>query len=131
ENLAITQLENEARVGLDPSHPSYLVPALSGDYQRQPTVLRALRLGQEYSRLGDDQRAATWLTTAKRLANQGGMRDASHSDRQWIQVLSEHLEERGELAPVKPSNTIRSPLFTLRCRINDLSTVQVLASLEA
>jgi len=131
ENLAVTQLENEARVGLDPQHPSYVVTALSSDYQRQPTVLRALRLGQEYSRLGDDQRAATWLNSAKQLANQGGMRDVNNSDRQWIQVLSEHLEERRELAPIKPSNTIRSPLFTLRCRLNDPSTVQVLASLEA
>lgn len=131
ENLAITQLQDEARVGLDPNHPSYIVSALAKDYQTQPSILRALRLGLEYSRLGDDDRATAWLRAAQGLVGQGALRSVSPSDGQWIQVLSEHLEERRRLAAQKPTNTIRSPLFTLRAWPNERAAVQVLASLEA
>jgi hypothetical protein len=131
ETLAVTQLQNEARVGLDPNHPSYLVSALVQDYNNQPSVLRALRLGLEYSRLGDDTRSAAWLDAAQDLAQKGALRSVSNSDAQWIEVLFEHLQERRQLAGAKPPNIIRSPLFVLRCFPNDLSVVQVLAALEA
>lgn len=131
ENEALTQLQNEARVGLDPNHPAKIVDTLATNYQAQPSVLSALRLGLEYSRLGDDARALQWLRAGRQLAARGAMRDVSASDRQWIQVLSEHLEERQKLVAMKPPHTIRSSLFTLHCRLNDLSTVQVLAALEA
>jgi hypothetical protein len=131
EALARSQLQNEARVGLDPNHPSYLVSALVQDYNVQPSVLRALRLGLEYSRLGDDTRAAAWLGAAQNLAQQGAMRDVSDADRAWIEVLFEHLQERKQLVGSKPPVIIRSPLFVLRCWPNDLSAVQVLAALEA
>ena len=131
ETLAAAQLQNEAKVGLDPNHPSYLVSALARDYQVQPSVLRALRLGLEYSRLANDERSAAWLKAAQELTAEGAMRDVSSSDQQWIQVLFEHLIERRELSAIKPPITIRAPLFTLRCWPNNLSAVQVLASLEA
>lgn len=131
ENQALTQLQNEARVGLDPNHPAKVVDTIATNYRAQPSILSALRLGLEYSRLGDDARALQWLRASRQLAAQGAMRDVSASDRQWIQVLSEHLEERQKLVAMKPPHTIRSPLFTLHCRLNDLSSVQVLAALEA
>lgn len=130
ENEAITQLEDEARVGLDPNHPAKVVDVLATSYQSQPSVLSALRLGLEYSRLGDDARASQWLRASKQLAARGALRDLPTSDRQWIRVLSEHLEERQKLAAMKPTHIIRSSLFTLHCRLNDLSSVQVLAALE-
>lgn len=131
ETLAAAQLQNEARVGLDPNHPSYLVSALSRDYQAQPSVLRALRLGLEYSRLADDERSASWLRAAQEMVADGALRNASASDQQWIQVLFEHLLERRDLSASKPPVTIRAPLFTLRCWPNDFSAIQILASLEA
>jgi len=131
ETLAAAQLQNEARVGLDPNHPSYLVNALARDYQAQPSVLRALRLGLEYSRLADDERSASWLQAAQELVAQGELRGASASDQQWVQVLFEHLLERRDLSSIKPPLTIRASLFALRCWPNDLSAIQVLASLEA
>lgn len=131
ETLAATQLENEIRVGLDPNHPSYLVSALARDYQAQPSVLRALRLGLEYSRLADDERSASWLRAAQELVADGALRNVSASDQQWIQVLFEHLIERRDLSTIKPPVIIRAPLFTLRCWQNELSAIQVLASLEA
>ena len=131
ENLAFDQVTEERRVGLDPNHPTHLVTALTSDYKVQPSVLRALRLGLEYSRLADDARSATWLQAAQEMVADGALRDASPSDKQWIQVLFEHLLERRELSTIKPSVTIRSPLFTLRCWPNDASAISVLASLEA
>lgn len=131
ETLATSQLQNEARVGLDPNHPSYLVSALVQDYNNSPSVLRALRLGLEYSRLGDDARAAAWLDAAQDLAQKGALRGVSLSDQAWIEVLFEHLQERRKLASAKPPVIIRSPLFVLRCWPNDLSAIQVLAALEA
>jgi hypothetical protein len=131
EALAAAQLQNEVRVGLDPSHPSYMVSALMQDYNAQPSVLRALRLGLEYSRLGDDARADAWLGAAQNLVQQGALRGASEGDRAWIEVLFQHLQERRQLLADKPPVIIRSPLFVLRCWPNDLSAVQVLAALEA
>lgn len=131
ENQATTQLENEARVGLDPNHPSFLVSALYQDYSNQPSILRALRLGLEHSRLGDDTRSNAWLAEAQKLIQNGALQQASPSDRQWSQVLYDHLEERRNLSSIKPPLIVRSPLFVLRCWPNDLSSVQVLASLEA
>jgi hypothetical protein len=128
---AAAQLQNEGRVGLDPNHPSYLVSALMQDYTTQPSVLRALRLGLEYSRLGDDARTDAWLVAAQNLAQQGALRGVNDGDRAWIEVLFQHLQERHQLLAEKPPLIIRSPLFVLRCWPNDLSAVQVLAALEA
>jgi hypothetical protein len=131
QNIAREQLENEKGVGLDPRHPFYETKALLQDFQNRPSVLLALRLGLEYSRLGDDARAAQQLEVAADLVERGAMQNVSPTDAQWIQVISEHLQERRDLAATKPSNVITSSLFALRCRPNDLAAIQVLAALES
>jgi tetratricopeptide (TPR) repeat protein len=131
QNSALEQLKNEAGVGLDPGHPFYETKKLMQDFQNSPSVLLALRLGLEYSRLGDDALAAQQLQVAADLVERGAMQNVSAADAQWIQVISEHLQERRDLASIKPPNIITSSLFSLRCRPNDLAAIQVLAALEA
>jgi tetratricopeptide (TPR) repeat protein len=131
QNVAVEQLKNEKGVGLDSEHPIYNTRLLMQAFQRSPSVLVALRLGLEYSRLGDDARASQQLQVAAELVERGAMQNVSPTDAQWIQVLSEHLQERRELAGEKPSNIISSSLFSLRCRPNDLAAIQVLAALES
>ncbi len=131
QNIALEQLDNEKGVGLDPGHPLYVTKALMQDFQSRPSVLVALRLGLEYSRLGNDARAAQQLEVAADLVARGAMQSVSATDAQWIQVISEHLQERRDLAATKPPNIITSSLFALRCRSNELAAIQVLAALEA
>jgi hypothetical protein len=128
---AARQLQDEAKVGLVADHPTYMIRALVREQQSQPTPLRALRLGLEYSKLGDDTRAATWLAYANQLMRQGGWRRTNPDDAAWIEVLHDHLEERKRLAPLKPNNAIRSALFTVRCYPNDAGVVPLLAALES
>jgi len=131
ELLAANQLQNEARIGLDPTHPTYQINALTQQFSRDPSPLTALRLGDEFSQLGNDDRAAQMLQQAQRLlANQD--EDAfSVSDNAWIKVLFDHLQERVRNAALKPPNIIRSSLFTVRCWVDDPNTLSLLAALEA
>lgn len=128
---AVRELQNEASIGLVKDHPTLTINALIPAQRSQPTPLRALRLGLEYSKLGDDVSAADYLTTATRMMRQGGLWRTNPDEAAWIEVLHEHLEERKRLAPLKPPNPLRSALFTVRSWPNELSVLPLLASLES
>lgn len=128
---AARELEEEARIGLVKEHPTSMINALMPAQRSQPTPLRALRLGLEYSKLGDDARATEYLTTANRMIRQGGLGRIDGDERAWIELLVEHLEERRRLAPIKPPNPIRSALFIVRSWPNEASVLPLLASLES
>ncbi|HVF10780.1 MAG TPA: hypothetical protein VNA16_08255 [Abditibacteriaceae bacterium] len=129
--LAARQLENEAKVGLGPDYPVYVINALTKDYRAEPTSLGALRLALEYSKLADDRRAGAWLKVAEDLAGRDGVKFTTADDVGWAEILFEHLRERQLLSAAKPPNLVRSALFTVRCWPNDLATLQVLAALES
>jgi len=131
ELLAATQLQNEARIGLDPTHPTYQINALTQQFSRDPSPLTALRLGDEYSQLGDDDRAAQMLQKAQNLLADQGTDGLSNSDNAWVKVLFDHLQERIRNAALKPPNIIRSSLFTVRCWNDDPNSLSLLAALEA
>ena len=130
-NRARIQLSKEAKVGLVADHPTFVISALNREQKIAPTPLRALRLGMEFSKLGDDDTAARYLEQSRALLRQGAFARLSADDAAWVQVLSDHLEQRRELAPIKPPNLIRSQLFTVRCRLDDASALPLLAALEA
>src|SRR5690606_15138882 len=125
------QLQKEARIGLDVEHPAYLIETLSREYQTQPTPLRALRIGIEYSKLARSQQAASWLARAERMMQSGALANAPANDVAWANVLDGHLRERQRLLSWKPSNIIRSALFTVRCYPDDRSVLTLLAALES
>lgn len=131
QNLAITQLQNEAKVGLDSNHPVYTINALMKERPQPQTPLRALRLGLEYSKLADDEQAGKYLHLAEQMVNRGGLNAATPGDVGWAEVIVDHLREREKLLRLKPPNIVRSALFTLRCYPNDLNALQVLAALES
>jgi len=128
---AVRQLQQEGKVGLVADHPKYVIDALAIDQKTRPTPLRALRIGLEYSKLGDDARAASWLGYAERLLGQNRRTRLSPDDAAWIEVLHAHLVERKRLALLKPQNSLRSALFTVRCRDDDEGVLSMLAALEA
>lgn len=127
QNLVARQLENEQNVGLGAEHPYYLINALQREQQARPDALGALRLALEYSRLGDDARAAAQVRQAQLLVGNGAVRA---QDEDWVQLLFEHLAERGRLSRVKPSNIVRSSLFTVRVWPGNPASVLLLAALE-
>lgn len=130
QKVAAWQMANEPKIGLHPLHPNRLVPLLRREFEASPSTLGALRLGLEYSRLAADEVAAAWLRRARSLEPRE--RDQlAPSDRAWVRLLDAQLEERQRLAPRKPSNIIRSTLFTVRCQPNDIDAVRLLAGLEA
>lgn len=131
ESLAVVQLKKEARIGLDPMHPTYQINALMQRFGDDPTPLAALRLGVEYSQLGDDERAAHMLQQAQRLLAKQNSQTVDVSNRAWVKVLFDHLQERTRDAALKPGNLIRSSLFTVRCWVDDPDTLPLLAALEA
>jgi tetratricopeptide (TPR) repeat protein len=131
ELLAATQLQNEARIGLDPTHPTYQINALSQQFSRDPSPLTALRLGDEYSKLGDDDRASQMLQRAQNLLADNDADGLSTSDQAWMKVLFDHLQERIRNSALKPPNIIRSSLFTVRCWTDDPNSLSLLAALEA
>jgi len=131
ELLAATQLQNEARIGLDPTHPTYQINALSQQFSQSPSPLTALRLGDEYSQLGNDDRASQMLQKAQNLLADQGTEGLDSSDQAWVKVLFDHLQERIRNAALKPPNIIRSSLFTVRCWVDDPNTLSLLAALEA
>ncbi|MEO6908448.1 MAG: hypothetical protein ABI210_11215 [Abditibacteriaceae bacterium] len=131
ELLAATQLQNEASIGLDPTHPTYQISALTQQLSRDSSPLTALRLGVEYSQLGEDDLASQMLQKAQNLIADQGVDDFSASDRAWVKVLLDHLQERISDIALKPPNIIRSSLFTVRCWIDDPNTLTLLAALES
>ncbi len=130
QRVAARMVIEEPKIGLHPDHPSRLVPLLRREFEASPSTLGALRLGLEYSRLAADELAGAWLKKAREL-EPAERNQLSGSDAAWIRLLDTQLMERQRLAPTKPSNIIRSTLFTVRCQPNDLDTVRLLAGLEA
>lgn len=125
--LVAEQLKNEGQLGLGAEHPTYLINALMTQQRAQPNVLNALRIALEYSRLADEERAGAWLKTASDLQARG---NARRSDNGWVQLLVDHLRERARLAPLKPNNILRSPLFTVRMWPDEPNAATHLAALE-
>lgn len=124
-----TQIHNETQIGVDANHPSVLLKALRPQQAARPTPLGALRIGLEYSKLGMDAEATWWLAQARQMIN-GGWR-LSPDDQAWAEVLDEHLEQRVQLREIKPPNLLSTGIFTVRCRLDDLSVLPILAALEA
>ena len=127
QNVVARQIEAEQNVGLGADHPEYLISALKREQQNTPSVLVALRIALEYSRLADETRAAAWGRAAGDLMNRGAVRAG---DAAWVQLLADHLQERQKLARVKPSNILHSALFTVRVWPGDAGAVPLLAALE-
>ncbi|HEX9996116.1 MAG TPA: hypothetical protein VGB45_03165 [Abditibacterium sp.] len=127
QNVVARQIEAEQSVGLGADHPEYLISALKREQQNTPSVLVALRIALEYSRLADETRAAAWGRAASDLMNRGAVRG---TDAAWVQLLADHLSERQKLARVKPSNILHSALFTVRVWPGDTGAIPLLAALE-
>ncbi len=127
QNAVARQLEDEQSVGLGADHPAYLINALQRQQRDQPNALGALRIALEYSRLAQDGRAQNWVNQASDLQTRGAFRP---SDRAWMQLLFDHLQERAKLSKEKPSAILRSQLFTVRAWPDDPGIVTLLASLE-
>lgn len=127
QNVVARQLENEQSVGLGAEHPYYLINALQREQQARPGALGALRLALEYSRLGDDARATAQVKQAQIFVANGAVRP---QDEDWVQLLFDHLAERARLSSVKPSNIVRSSLFTVRVWPGNPTAVLLLAALE-
>ena len=127
ENIVRQQQDIETRIGVGADHPSYLINALLAQRQAQPDVLTALRLGLEFSRLGDDARAHAMAVEANRLQM---VAPARGDDAAWVQLLGEHLAERERMSRLKPPSIVRSQLFTVRVYAGDPNAVPLLAALE-
>ena len=127
ENVVRQQQSAEATIGLGSDHPDYLINGLMRQQQAQPDVLTALRLGLEFSRLGQDDRARAMAIEANRLQM---MMPARGDNAAWVQLLAEHLSERDQMSRVKPRNIVRSELFTVRVTPDDPNAVPLLAALE-
>ncbi len=127
ENIVRQQQDAEQKIGVGAEHPSYLINALLAQRQAQPDVLTALRLGLEFSRLGDDARASTMANEASRLQM---VAPARGDDAAWVQLLGEHLSERERMSRLKPPSIVRSQLFTVRVYAGDPNAVPLLAALE-
>lgn len=130
QRLAAMQMQREATVGLDASHPVYIINSLIRERPQPQTPLQALRLGLEYSKLADDNNSSKYLRVAEQMINAGALQGASPGDIGWANVIYDHLKERQNLRFWKPSNLVRSALFTVRCWPNDPQTIEVLAALE-
>ncbi len=127
ENIVKKQREDEKDIGVSLEHPRYLIQALAREQSNTPTVVGALRLALEYSRLAEEDRAAAWGKQAQNLMNRGAVRP---EDAGWVQLLAEHLRERQKLARVKPANIVRSKLFTVRVWPGDARAIALLGALE-
>lgn len=129
--LAIWQVQNESKIGIGRDHPVYVLSTLAKQQGKQPTLLGSLQIGLEYSKLAQDERANSWLKYADGLIANNAMRNLDENDQTWAEILHDQLAERRQYAGYKPTNIVRSGLFTLRCWPNDLNTVAILAGLEA
>ncbi len=123
------QLKAEVEVGQDKESPNNILKVLVPVQNKAPTPLRALRIGLEFSKMGLDQYAASWLQKGRQMIA-GGWR-LSPDDAAWADVLDEHLEQRTQLTSIKPPNLLSSGMFTVRCRLDDLSVLPLLSALEA
>jgi len=131
QTVVAQQLNNERKVGLGQDHPALVIQSLARIWETQPTPLFALRIGLEYSKLAEDERASRWLRVAEDMIKSGGRKNVSEADAAWIDILLDHLRDRKRLFSYKPPNLIRSALFTVRTWPNDLSTIQLLGALES
>jgi hypothetical protein len=129
QQRSLRQLVAEDKVGLDANHPDTVLGLLLAKNKVQPTPMLALQIGLEYSKLGQDKLAASWLASGKDALQRGWRLSAN--DSAWADVLIEHLEQRTQLTQVKPPNLLSSKLFTVRCRLDDPTVLPVLAALEA
>ena len=127
ENIVRQQQDAETKIGVGLEHPEFLINALLAQRQAQPDVLTALRLGLEFSRLGEDDRARSMAIEANRLQM---VAPARGDDAAWVQLLAEHLGERERMSRIKPPSIVRSPLFTVRVYPGDPNAVPLLAALE-
>ena len=127
EKIVLQQQKAETDIGVGSDHPNYLISALMAQQQAQPAVLTALRLGLEFSRLGQDDRARAMAREANRLQM---IAPARGDDAAWAQLLGEHLSERDRMSRVKPPGIVRSQLFTVRVTPGDPNAVPLLAALE-
>ncbi len=127
ENIVKRQKKDEEAIGFGRDHPQYLIQALVREQANVPSVLGALRLALEYSRLAEADRAAAWGKQAQMLMQQGRV---APRDAEWVQLLSDHLRERQSLEGSKPSNILRSKLFTVRVWPDDVRAVALLGGLE-
>ncbi len=118
----------EEKVGIAPDHPQVKIQQLAQAQRSSPQrVDVALQLGIEMSRIGDEQGAASQLSFANGLIQSGR---ALASNAQYAQVLLDFLQERLQLALLKPSQIIRSTLFTVRFQPGDDQIIPVMAALE-
>ena len=127
QELVARQIQTEASVGLGPEHPTYLISALLREQRTQPSVIGALRLALEYSRVAEEELAQAKVREATEIKNRSGVRP---QDSAWVQLLFDHLRERARLARTKPSNVLRSELFTVRVWPGDRGAIDLLAALE-
>jgi tetratricopeptide (TPR) repeat protein len=118
----------EEKVGVAPDHPQVKIQQLAQAQRASPQrVDVALQLGIEMSRIGDEQGAAAQLSFAHGLIQSGR---ALASNAQYTQVLMDFLQERTQLALLKPPQIIRSTLFTVRFQPGDYQIIPVMAALE-
>ncbi|MCS6860578.1 MAG: peptidase MA family metallohydrolase [Abditibacteriales bacterium] len=118
----------EEKVGIAPDHPQVRIQQLAQAQRMSPQrVDVALQLGIEMSRLGDEQGAAAQLHFASGLLQSGR---ALASNAEYTQVLLDFLQERLQLATLKPPQILRSPLFTVRFQPGDYQIIPVLSALE-
>lgn len=118
----------EEKVGIAPDHPQVKIQQLAQAQRVSPQrVDVALQLGIEMSRVGDEQGAASQLSFANGLIQSG--RALAHNA-QYAQVLMDFLQERTQLAMLKPPQIIRSTLFTVRFQPGDYQIIPVMAALE-
>ena len=127
EKIVLQQQEAEKNIGVGAEHPNYLIHALMAQQQTQPAALTALRLGLEFSRLGQDDSARQMALEANRLQM---ISPARGDDAAWAQLLREHLSERDRMSHVKPPGIVSSSLFTVRVTPGDPNAVPLLAALE-
>ena len=127
EKIVLQQQDAETRIGVGSDHPNYLISALMAQQQAQPAALTALRLGLEFSRLGQDDNARAMALEANRLQM---ISPARGDDAAWVQLLGEHLSERDRMSHIKPPSIVSSQLFTVRVTPGDPNAVTLLAALE-
>lgn len=127
ETIVALQKKAEASIGFSSDHPEYLISALSRQQRNTPSVLGALRLALEYSSLAEEERAAAWGKQAELLFGRGGV---APRDVAWVRLLSDHLLERQKQARIKPSNVLRSKIWTVRVWPGDARAPAFLAALE-
>lgn len=132
QSEARTQYDALQRVGFAAEHPRLRIPYFLSQMRQTASPLIALRLGLEYSRLGYEREAAKSLAYGEANAAQFlAMPKTNDIDRAWFDVLVRQLKARLAQSATKPSNLVRSDLFTVRCALNDPNAPQLLAGLEA